>query len=420
MGSKKMDLNYTSKNVTVVKICNQKAEILVEDYTNGFTEKCSENSEIEPLINTKEFTDDNLSENSNKTTVLDKSLNKYFSIYLKKYRKSIIGAQISVLSTALFTLNNILFKKFNLDISDVLLVRNLLQIGVLLAILCSTGNKLLPRTGQEQYLMMCRGLVGAIGLISTLASLNFIGLPDALFILSFQHMFTLLFTKIFKGDTLTSIKCFSSTLLLFGVILVTQPSCIFHCSSWAPFLRLVPQPGMYGEGIALAALGSIAWSVMAVAIAKSETVPTLVYSTWTTIFTLPVAIILNLLQPGSLILSPFISNISPTHWCLFLVISLSGCVGFLLWIESLQFLSPTTLSSLTGLEGVLSYTAQLVLSSQYPDSWAGGGLVLLLTSLAIIAFHDAIARVSKVREAALYEEMEGAYRDHPLHDENRQ
>ena len=46
------------------------------------------------------------------------------------------------------------------------------------------------------------GLVGAIGLISTLASLNFIGLPDALFILSFQHMFTLLFTKIFKGTLL--------------------------------------------------------------------------------------------------------------------------------------------------------------------------------------------------------------------------
>merc|ERR1711892_390266 len=420
MGSKKMDLEYKSKNVTVVKICNQKAEILVEDYTNGFTEEFSENNEKEPLINTKEFTDDNHSEKSNQTTVFDNSLKKYLSICVKKYRKSIIGGQMSVLSVALFTLNNILLKKFNLDISDVLLVRSVLQIGVLLALIRSTGNKLLPRTGQERYQMMYRGLVGAIGLISTLASLNFIGLPDALFILSFQHMFTLLFTKIFKGDTLTSIKCFSATLLLFGVILVTQPSCIFHCSSWATFLRLVSQPGMYGVGIALATLGSIAWSVMAMAIAKSETLPTLVYFTWTTIFTLPVSIIFNLLQPGSLIISPFISNISLTHWCLFLVISLSGCVGFLLWIESLQFLSPTTLSSLTGLEGVLSYTAQLVLSSQYPDSWAGGGLVLLLASLATIAFHDAIARISKVREAALYEEMEGTYRDHPLHDENRQ
>merc|ERR1711892_1551602 len=389
-----MDLEYKSKNVTVVKICNQKAEILVEGDTNGFTEEFSDNSEKEPLINTKECTDDNLSESSNQTTVFDKSLRKYFSIYLKKYRKSIIGAQISVLSTTLFTLNNILFKKFNLDISDVLLVRSVLQIGVLLALIRSTGNKLLPRTGQERYQMMYRGLVGAIGLISTLASLNFIGLPDALFILSFQHIFTLLFTKIFKGGSHTGIKCFSATLLFFGVILVTQPSCIFHCSSWAPFLRLVPQPGMYGVGIALATLGSFAWSVMATAIAKSETVPTLVYSTWTTIFTLPVAIIFNLLQPGSLILSPFISDISLTHWCLFLVISLSGSVGFLLWIESLKFLSPTTLSSLTGLEAVLAYTAQLVLSSQYPDSWAGGGLVLLLASLAIIAFHDVIARVS--------------------------
>merc|ERR1711892_1511098 len=364
-----MDLEYKSKNVTVVKICNQKAEILVEGDTNGFTEEFSDNSEKEPLINTKECTDDNLSESSNQTTVFDKSLRKYFSIYLKKYRKSIIGAQISVLSTALFTLNNILLKNFNLDISDVLLVRSVLQIGVLLAFICTTGNKLLPRTGQERYQMMYRGLVGAIGLISTLASLNFIGLPDVLFILSFQHMFTLLFTKIFKGGSLTSIKCFSATLLFFGVILVTQPSCIFHHSSWATFLRLVPQPGMYGVGIALATLGSIAWSVMAVAIVKSETVPTLVYSTWTTIFTLPVAIMFNLLQPGSLILSPFISNISLTHWSLFLMISLSGCLGFLLWIESLKFISPTTLSSLTGLEVVLSYTAQLVLSSQYLLGW---------------------------------------------------
>ena len=93
------------------------------------------------------------------------------------------------------------------------------------------------------------------------------------------------------------------------------------------------------------------------------------------------------------------------------MISLSGCLGVLLWIESLKFISPTTLSSLTGLEVVLAYTGQLVLSSQYPDSWAGGGLVLLLASLATIAFHDEIARISKVREAALYEEMEGADRD---------
>ena len=52
-----MYLNYTSKNVTFVKICNQKAEIYGEDYTD----KLSENSQTEPLINTKEFTDDNLS-----------------------------------------------------------------------------------------------------------------------------------------------------------------------------------------------------------------------------------------------------------------------------------------------------------------------------------------------------------------------
>ena len=88
-----MDLNYTRKKVTFVRICRQNAEILGEDYTKGCTEQLNENSETEPLINSEEYTDDNLSENNNQTTVFDKSLKKYLSIYVKKYRKSIIGKQ---------------------------------------------------------------------------------------------------------------------------------------------------------------------------------------------------------------------------------------------------------------------------------------------------------------------------------------
>ena len=51
---------------------------------------------------------------------------------------------------------------------------------------------------------------------------------------------------------------------------MTQPSFLFPHSSWSSFLQLVPHPGMYGAGVAMAITASIAWAAITTAMAYPQ------------------------------------------------------------------------------------------------------------------------------------------------------
>ena len=138
-----------------------------------------------------------------------------------------------------------------------------------------------------------------------------------------------------------------------------------------------------------------------------QAVPTLIQHAWTAMFSLPLALITALLQSDSVILSPLITTISVCEWLALCGISLSGFLAFLLLVQSLKYLSPMLVSSLTSLEVVLSYTAQLILAERYPDSWAAAGLLLLIMCLLITILHDSIVTMLTAREAAQYTQIEG-------------
>jgi len=188
---------------------------------------------------------------------------------IKKYNEYLLGVVMILLSVCLLTINNIIIKKFSIVISDILIVRSVIQVFIILLVIYFIGDRLLPRTYQDQYLTICQGLAGGIAFVFSLTSLNYIGLPDWLCIIHSYTLLTLL-AIFLQGPATTSVAWFSATLLYTGVFLITQPSLIFHHSSWSTFLQLVPYPGLYGTWVAMAVSASIAWTGMTTLIPKSQ------------------------------------------------------------------------------------------------------------------------------------------------------
>ena len=121
--------------------------------------------------------------------------------------------------------------------------------------------------------ILLKGVVGSISFISSLASVSFMPVPDALCIIFACPVVTMVLSAIMLGDRLNSVKCFSGTVLLLGVVLVCQPPFIFPNLSSndesIPFL-LSSHDGLYYVGVALAGIACLTGGLMDVLIAKCE------------------------------------------------------------------------------------------------------------------------------------------------------
>jgi len=303
-----------------------------------------------------------------------------------------------LISGILFTANNFLIKQFNVVISDLLIVRSVLQITILSTFIYCSGEKLWQERKQLNVLTIVQGIAGSISVTSVLISISFIPLPDVLCIALLYPLATVFLTQILIRNALTSLPYSSFTLLVLGTFLVSQPSFLFPSSPWPPSPMLTSQPGMYTAGVVLACLAFIAWGGMTVGVERCQSVPVPVLALWTAIFSLPMAIFMNLLQPGSCVLSSCITLISSTTWLILIGLSLSGFLAFLLLIQAMKMISPTICSSLSILEIVLAYTSQLILSKTYPELLTCVGMMVVVVGVITITLHDqSVSRWTTVR-----------------------
>jgi drug/metabolite transporter (DMT)-like permease len=97
--------------------------------------------------------------------------------------------------------------------------------------------------------------------------------PDALCIIFACPVVTMVLSAIMLGDKLNSVKYFSGTLLLLGVVLVCQPPFLFpqtpESHGYSDFL-LTSHAGLYYVGVALAGTACLTGGLMDVLIAKCE------------------------------------------------------------------------------------------------------------------------------------------------------
>jgi hypothetical protein len=149
-----MSINHASDKVTYVQILNPQnagkssdhtAKALAEDNCSEYSED-SEDSKTESDIS-----------NTIKTHKEVICGNKVTNLY-KIIPNIIAGITMSLLSVSLFTMNNILIKKFSIVISDILLVRSIIQISFILPVIYYIGDSLLPRTYQDKCLTICQGI----------------------------------------------------------------------------------------------------------------------------------------------------------------------------------------------------------------------------------------------------------------------
>ena len=136
-----------------------------------------------------------------------------------------------------------------------------------------------------------------------------------------------------------------------------------------------------------------------------QSVPVPVLAIWTAIFSLPLSIIINLIQSESCVLASCFTQISIIDWLFLLGLSLSRFLAFLLLVQDMQLLSPIISSSVHSLEIVLAYTAEINLYRKDPDTLTGVGMVLVVMCLITILLHDQIVKMWTVRGQPEYQPL---------------
>ena len=166
--------------------------------------------------------------------------------------------------------------------------------------------------------LIISGLAGSIAFISSLASVSFIDVPDALSIIFACPLVTIFLSAVMLRDKLNPVNMCAGLQLFAGVILVCKPPFIFDTLSRLHlYIDPVEADETYAVGVVLAITACLTGGLMDVLVAKCEDVSTAVLVLWTAIIGLVIAVFYGLLHPGSNILSLDVVNIPALDWALF-------------------------------------------------------------------------------------------------------
>jgi len=306
----------------------------------------------------------------------------------------VLGVALSIISGILFTANNFIINQFQVVVSDAVIVRCIIQISIYTIIICSSSDRFLPHDCKKKLFTLSQGLAGAINFITSLASVTFMPVPDALCIIFTCPVVTILLSIIILGDKLNVIKCVAGVLLLLGVVLVCQPPLLFNHLLADTLLTL--HDNLYYAGVALAVTACVTGGLKNVLVAKCEGVSTSSLVNWSAIFGLVIAVTYSQFQSDSRILSVAITEISWSDWFILIGLAVSGLLAFTSGTKALQLISPNLVASLRAMELVLAYGVQSLITWESPDtlSCIGGGLVL--GGVLLLTFQDPIFHVVRL------------------------
>ena len=142
-----------------------------------------------------------------------------------------LGIFYAIMSGFIFTLNNCAVQIQRLNFSETIIVRGLVQIGIIGCINFYKDNHLWPSVGDKpnklQALMLMQGLFAGILVICTYGSVLFLPLGDAMTLMFSSPLATMTMAAIFLGQSLRLYKISFGLVLLSGTILVVQPPFLF-------------------------------------------------------------------------------------------------------------------------------------------------------------------------------------------------
>ena len=143
------------------------------------------------------------------------------NIRLKGHLCHIEGATLALVSGILFTGNNFVINQSSVSVSDVVLVRTVLQLLVYSVIIWARAERILPNSTMQQLYTLLQGLLfyslptllncssgltGAVAFICSLACVSFMAVPDALCIIFACPVVTILLSAVMLRDKLNLVK----------------------------------------------------------------------------------------------------------------------------------------------------------------------------------------------------------------------
>jgi len=322
--------------------------------------------------------------------------------FFSKYKNSIVGVSLSLISGALFTGNNFIINLNRVSVCDLVLIRSILQLIIYTSICYYKDESFLPGTFKEKILIISQGVAAAMTFITALASVTYMAVPDALCIVFSCPVVTIILSAIILKDRLTVAKVTSGVLLLFGVILVCKPPFIFDehpnddVGNGTATMRLylmrkvVEDYPHYYIGVLLAVISCCSGGLMNVLISMCHDVSNSVLVAWSAVAGLAISLIYCVVNDKSYILSSHIVDTTLTQWLTFLGLSISGLLAFTTLTKSLQLISPSLVASLRCLELVLAFSVQIIISGSVPDLIVVIGAFLISLGVIILAFQKKI------------------------------
>jgi len=309
-------------------------------------------------------------------------------------RKIGLGVILALASNVLFTTNNFLMRRFQVNVCDAVLVKCVLQIVFLTAYLYKKGEPILPESIGPRVLTLLQGISGAICLIMCLASVRTIPVVEALAIIYLCPVVTMCLACLMLGDQLNLAKIFSGLVLILGELLVCQPPFLFPSEN-------SPSPDdMYyyllGVGMALLACVSASFNAIYVSMLKTKPVPVAVLLDWVAIFVVILAVGFSLIVGDSQILSSSITSMIFSEWLILFCLAISCFLGYLCITISLQLICPFLYSSIRSLELVLATVVTSFLTHQLPSVLTSFGVILLTSGVMVLTFQEKICKTLRI------------------------
>jgi len=297
-----------------------------------------------------------------------------------------VGVFLALLSGALFTGNNFIINQWQVSVSDVVLIRCVITITIYSVISLRRGESLLPGSLKLKMLIILQGVLGAVTFITSLSSMTFIEVPDALCIIFACPIVTIVASAMILGDKINLPKTLAGIFLLVGVVLACKPPFLFkfiegdNLTKEAMDFRYI--------GVTLAVTCCVSSGIMDVLVAKCACVSTAVLVNWSAIAGFVIAVIYCEIEDSSYILSPRIYQTTWSQWATFIGLAISGLFAFTTLMKSLHLISPNLVSSLRCLELVLAFSIQGVISGVFPNFISVTGGFLITIGVIILAFQD--------------------------------
>jgi len=325
--------------------------------------------------------------------------------YWYKNMNILLGVSLAVISGLLFTANIFVINQFDVVVSDAVLVGYAIQIIIFTFIIICSGDNILPENTKSRLFTVSQGVIGAISFIASLASVSFMPVPDALCIIFACPVVTMVLSSFMLGDKLTSVKCFSGTILLLGVNLVCEPPIGLpnHPNGEASVSFLLSShTGLYYVGVGLASIACLTGGLMDVLIAKCQGVSTPVLVNWAAVSGLLITVSLCQSLPGCRLLSSDIVKITRTEWIILIALAVSSLLTMTSVIQALKLISPNVVSSLRTLYLVIAFCAQTLVTGESLNIWSCFGGGLLLSGVLVLIFQEKIAEMFSVISISPY------------------